>query len=445
MNPIKLIFVTAIAALCTSLEARAFVPDVLQLYTTTDPTTASHRPPGTAPNTWSAQAAGAAVTIAPGTTVWFAFDNTHGPGKRKDFTFTMSGTGMGGLLPGAIEGFLGDDASNPVSTNIGTFNATSTLIVRTKRFTPQPAWERLSYKNPVGSAAVAVQVTGESVCVDRTMTSLASNSLTLAAASIGSATPGAMYGTPRYSSIWIFPTANSVDSSAAHPFSAPPASGVWSRSVVYSTPKGDPRPGGGVLWRTLGAGVLPDEEFSLVLTMQSAPADDVYEFYCLDAGTHQVLDLRLDWNDLEPISYCTAKINSLGCTPAIGSQGMPSASAPSGFLVTCQQTRNIKPGVMLYSVQGRAAQPFQGGTLCLQAPIRRTLGLVSGGNPGPANDCSGTFAIDMNAFAAGQLGGNPAQELRQPGHAVACQWWSRDPQAQFGSSLSDALEYVVGN
>lgn len=55
---------------------------------------------------------------------------------------------------------------------------------------------------------------------------------------------------------------------------------------------------------------------------------------------------------------------------------------------------NNKSGVLLYGWSGRAAFPFQGGTLCMAAPIRRTVAVNAGGNP-PPNDCSGRFALDL--------------------------------------------------
>jgi hypothetical protein len=69
--------------------------------------------------------------------------------------------------------------------------------------------------------------------------------------------------------------------------------------------------------------------------------------------------------------------------------------------------------------------------------------MSSGGHAAPINDCSGVFAIDMNAFASGHLGGNPSPALLVPGTAVCCQWWSRDKGASFDTSLSNALSYLV--
>jgi hypothetical protein len=146
-----------------------------------------------------------------------------------------------------------------------------------------------------------------------------------------------------------------------------------------------------------------------------------------------------------PVIYCTAKLNSLACTPAIGSTGTSSASLASGFVIRGSNVRNVKPGFLLYSIHGRDASPFQGGTLCLLAPIKRTPIVHSGGTALPANDCSGVYSIDMNAFAAGALGQTPLPALAIAGTVVDCQWFGRDNGIPLpdNSTLTDALEYLV--
>ncbi len=146
-----------------------------------------------------------------------------------------------------------------------------------------------------------------------------------------------------------------------------------------------------------------------------------------------------------PGVYCVAKNNSLGCTPSIGSSGTPSSTATSGFTISAAQVRNNKPGLLLYGSSGRATTPFQGGILCIQPPIKRSVAVNSGGTLAPISDCSGVYALDLNSFAQGLLGGTPAAFLRTSGTTVDTQYWGRDPgfPAPFDSTLSDAFEYAV--
>ncbi|MEO6708264.1 MAG: S8 family serine peptidase, partial [Planctomycetota bacterium] len=96
-------------------------------------------------------------------------------------------------------------------------------------------------------------------------------------------------------------------------------------------------------------------------------------------------------DECEVLVYCTAKVNSLGCTPQIAASGSPSASAPSGFVVSASSVRNQRAGVLLYGFTGRAALPFGGGTLCLAGSLRRSAVVNSGGSPS-GDDCSGALA-----------------------------------------------------
>ena len=147
----------------------------------------------------------------------------------------------------------------------------------------------------------------------------------------------------------------------------------------------------------------------------------------------------------EPVTYCTAKLNSMSCAPAMDMRGIPSGSATSGFQVLCTEVMNNEAGLLLYGTNGRANLPFSGGTLCMTAPLKRTIGLNSSGTPAPTVDCSGVFSLDMSGFAAGLLGGTPSPALRIAGTTVQCQWWGRDPgfPPPFNTTLSNALEFVV--
>jgi hypothetical protein len=142
-----------------------------------------------------------------------------------------------------------------------------------------------------------------------------------------------------------------------------------------------------------------------------------------------------------PTVYCTAKVNSLGCTPAIGFTGSPSASAGSGFNITATNVLNNKNGLLFYSTLGQPGLPFQGGTLCAKAPIKRTPVQSSGGNP-PPNDCTGSYTFDFNVHISSGI--DPALVF---GATVDAQYWARDPgfPPPNNTSLTNALDFTVNN
>jgi N-acetylneuraminic acid mutarotase len=135
-----------------------------------------------------------------------------------------------------------------------------------------------------------------------------------------------------------------------------------------------------------------------------------------------------------PTTYCTAKVNSAGCTPAIGSTGTPSATAGSGFVISTSNELDNRNGLYFYSKTGANNAPFQGGFLCALAPLTRTPVQNSGGTP----PCNGSYNIDFNAYIAG--GADPALVS---GQQVWIQTWSRDPASASTTNLSDALTFVI--
>jgi hypothetical protein len=144
--------------------------------------------------------------------------------------------------------------------------------------------------------------------------------------------------------------------------------------------------------------------------------------------------------DTQVTTYCTSKAGLACGTPSIRFSGCSSASASAGFSISAGPARAAKSGILIHSDQGPASLPFQGGVLCVNPPLRRSAAVDSGGTAGL---CDGVFTLDMNCFAAGACGGNPASFLSSPGTHVSTQWWGRDSVAT-GSFLSDGLTYVVG-
>jgi hypothetical protein len=140
-----------------------------------------------------------------------------------------------------------------------------------------------------------------------------------------------------------------------------------------------------------------------------------------------------------PTVYCTAKVNSAGCTPSIGSTGIPDANLGSGFVIDVMNVLDNKFGVFFYSKTGPDNMPFQGGFLCTMPPLQR----VPPSNAPPLNSggippCGGMFSLDFNTWIAS--GNDPALVA---GQQVWIQNWSRDPGSPSTTSFSDALTFVI--
>jgi hypothetical protein len=140
-------------------------------------------------------------------------------------------------------------------------------------------------------------------------------------------------------------------------------------------------------------------------------------------------------------TYCTPKLNSLGCLPLASCRGIASASAATRFFVDATSIRNQKLGLFFYSVAGAASIPFYGGTQCVNTPIVRTPIQASGGSSGFIQDCTGSYRFDLNAWVA---------TGRDPGLAVGVQvwgqFWGRDPgfAPPYNITLTNAITFVVG-
>ncbi len=136
-----------------------------------------------------------------------------------------------------------------------------------------------------------------------------------------------------------------------------------------------------------------------------------------------------------PASYCVGKLNGQGCVPAIGAIGTASASSPAPFTITAANEVDNKAGLMFFGF-GKRAVPFQGGTYCVELPIKR----VGAQNSAGSGACGGAFAFDMRTYI--QSGVHPGLV---PGAIVYCQWWNRDPldPAGFSSGLSNAMSFGI--
>lgn len=137
------------------------------------------------------------------------------------------------------------------------------------------------------------------------------------------------------------------------------------------------------------------------------------------------------------VGYCTAKVNSLGCTPTLSWSGIPQYAqcATSPFVLSASNLVGSKNGLWFYGTSGLTGIGFQGGHLCAKPPIRR-LAVQNSGGQGTA--CNGSIAIDFNAQICS--GADPSLV---PGALVGAQCWSRDPAGSFQSNLSAGVAFTV--
>jgi len=137
-----------------------------------------------------------------------------------------------------------------------------------------------------------------------------------------------------------------------------------------------------------------------------------------------------------PGTYCTGKVNSLGCTPSISFSGSPSASSGAPFLINASNFISQKTGLLFYAHQPASAA-FQGGFKCVGNPTLRTPPQNSGGSAS-GSDCTGTYSYDFNARI--QSGVDPTLVA---GAEVFAQYWGRDPASLSTTSLSNAARFLI--
>ncbi len=143
-----------------------------------------------------------------------------------------------------------------------------------------------------------------------------------------------------------------------------------------------------------------------------------------------------DFTVFAPVTtYCTAKINSLGCRPEISSAGVPRFSGVDAFFLVADDLLPNKFGVFFWSQVPNAA-PFGGGTLCVKPPLIRT-NVQSSGVSGAAN-CSGTYSFQFRQSYMQAHG-------LAPGDTIYGQFWSRDPgfAPPNNIGLTDAVRFGV--
>lgn len=139
-----------------------------------------------------------------------------------------------------------------------------------------------------------------------------------------------------------------------------------------------------------------------------------------------------DANSTGVCTFCSSKTTSSGCVPAIGWSGSTSLAA-GAFDLHATSLEPNKSGLFFYGAHG-PSMAFQGGSLCISAPSTRTPLTQSGGT----GNCSGATNLDFSGWIAS--GVDPRLVA---GSRWAAQYWSRDPQASYSTSLSNALVFTL--
>ncbi len=135
------------------------------------------------------------------------------------------------------------------------------------------------------------------------------------------------------------------------------------------------------------------------------------------------------------VTYCTAKVTSGGCLPAMSASGTPNLGAPSGFTITAGQLRPNSFGLMFFTLSGTTDVPFQDGHLCVKSPFYRLPVKNSGGS----GSCSGSLSYSLAEILAHPAGG----PLVHAGSRLDVQTWFRDPQSASATGLSDGIDFYV--
>ncbi|MCK6447081.1 MAG: hypothetical protein L6Q99_11885 [Planctomycetes bacterium] len=159
-----------------------------------------------------------------------------------------------------------------------------------------------------------------------------------------------------------------------------------------------------------------------------------YAYDMVGGDSNGVSDVFVhDTTQTQPVAYCTGKVTTFGCSPNLVPSGLPSLSQSSGFVLTAEHVPGNKSGIFFY---GRAPlkAAFQGGTLCVAPPHRRSNVLTSSA----ATACSGVFLFDFNGWLAA---GNDPSVIA--GDTLYGQFWFRDPPSSFDVGFTDAVRFVV--
>jgi hypothetical protein len=139
-------------------------------------------------------------------------------------------------------------------------------------------------------------------------------------------------------------------------------------------------------------------------------------------------------------TYCVASQTSIpGCQASIASQGTANYFDTTLFKVRADGVPGGNIGLCIFGAGGPANLPFgtQGGAICFQPPLTRSLPTPSGGTPAT---CDGSYVFTLADLINSTSIWLP---IFTPGAEIRAQIWARDSGSPDGFLLSNALKFVV--
>ena len=159
-------------------------------------------------------------------------------------------------------------------------------------------------------------------------------------------------------------------------------------------------------------------------------------------GSTTTVDVELVSTGPVAVNYCTPGTSAAGCQATLSASGTPSASAPTGFVVSASSVEGSKDGLFFFGTNGQQANSWGNGTSlqCVVPPVVRAP-LMTG--TGTIGQCDGVLLLDLNALWCPTC----PKPSKNPGFGatVDLQLWYRDPgsTSNQSTSLSDALEFTI--
>ncbi|HNQ22296.1 MAG TPA: hypothetical protein PKK06_04305 [Phycisphaerae bacterium] len=239
---------------------------------------------------------------AGGGSIWFATTNRYVSTNQKSYTLTLTGNTQSLSVSGAW-GYYDNGSSQSEAAYSGAHENNPERLIAYVTLTPQPDWEVVKISSDQAGVH-SVSVSAASFCSDMDFSGSTWDS------EGWWGPPGAGF---HYPVVIAFPTNVAVDTSVIPTLIAPPETGTWQFSFVYTDPSGAPMPYGGVRWETAGAGLSEQVQYQSSLAVQGS-AETTYLYYAYDAT-----DSQWDMVRIEPPP---------GAVPAAGYWGL-------GILAVC--------------------------------------------------------------------------------------------------------------